>query len=136
MRYIKVFLLVLLFFVIMMLFVQNQGSFSDAVTLKFDPMFAPAMESIPLPRYALLLICFALGALVVLSMLLWDRLALTSRLGAARRRGNSLQKQLDKANAQIEKLTAAKAQAEADLAAAQEALKAAEAAAAAAAKAE
>ena len=131
MRYIKVFLLVLLFFVIMMLFVQNQGSFSDAVTLKFDPMFAPAMESIPLPRYALLLICFALGALVVLSMLLWDRLALTSRLGAARRRGNALQKQLDKANAQIEKLTAAKAQAEADLAAAQEALKVAEAAAAA-----
>ena len=125
MRYIKVFLLVLLFFVIMMLFVQNQASFSDAVTLKFDPMFAPAMQSIPLPRYALLLICFALGALVVLSMLLWDRLTLTSRLGAARRRGNSLQKQLDKANAQIEKLTAAKAQAEADLAAAQEALKAA-----------
>ena len=136
MRYIKVFLLVLLFFVIMMLFVQNQGSFSDAVTLKFDPMFAPAMQSIPLPRYALLLMCFAMGALVVLAMLMWDRLTLTSRLGAARRRGNSLQKQLDKANAQIEKLTAAKAQAEADLAAAQEALKAAEAAAAAAAKAE
>ena len=125
MRYIKVFLLVLLFFVIMMLFVQNQASFSDAVTLKFDPMFAPAMQSIPLPRYALLLICFAMGALVVLAMLMWDRLTLTSRLGAARRRGNSLQKQLDKANAQIEKLTAAKAQAEADLAAAQEALKAA-----------
>ena len=136
MRYINVFLLVLLFFVIMMLFVQNQASFSDAVTLKFDPMFAPAMQSIPLPRYALLLMCFAMGALVVLAMLMWDRLTLTSRLGAARRRGNSLQKQLDKANAQIEKLTAAKAQAEADLAAAQEALKAAEAAAAAAAKAE
>ena len=136
MRYIKVFLLVLLFFVIMMLFVQNQTSFSDPVTLKFDPMFAPAMQSIPLPRYALLLMCFAMGALVVLAMLMWDRLTLTSRLGAARRRGNSLQKQLDKANAQIEKLTAAKAQAEADLAAAQEALKAAEAAAAAAAKAE
>ena len=129
MRYIKVFLLVLLFFVIMMLFVQNQASFSDAVTLKFDPMFAPAMQSIPLPRYALLLICFAMGALVVLAMLLWDRLTLSSRLGAARRRGNSLQKQLDKANAQIEKLTADKAKAEADLAAAQEALKEAAAAA-------
>ena len=128
MRYIKVFLLVLLFFVIMMLFVQNQASFSDPVTLKFDPLFAPAMESIPLPRYALLLICFALGAGLVLAMLVWDRLSLSSRLGAARRRGNSLQKQLDKANAQIEKLTADKAKAEADLAAAQEALKAAQAA--------
>ena len=113
MRYIKVFLFVLLFFLIMMLFVQNQASFSDAVTLKFDPLFAPAMESIPLPRYALLLICFALGAGLVLAMLVWDRLSLSSRLGAARRRGNSLQKQLDKANAQIEKLTAEKAALEA-----------------------
>ena len=69
MRYIKVFLLVLLFFVIMMLFVQNQASFSDPVTLKFDPMFAPVMESMPLPRYALLLMSFALGAVVVLAML-------------------------------------------------------------------
>ena len=113
MRYIKVFLLVLLFFVIMMLFVQNQASFSDPVTLKFDPLFAPAMESIPLPRYALLLICFALGAGLVLAMLVWDRLSLSSRLAVATRRGNSLQKQLDKANAQIEKLTAEKAAAEA-----------------------
>ena len=128
MRYIKVFLLVLLFFVIMMLFVQNQASFSDSVTLTFDTMFGPTFKSMPLPRYALLLMSFALGAVVVLSMLLWDRLTLSSRLGAARHRGNSLQKQLDKANAQIEKLTAAKAQAEADLAAAKEALKAAEAA--------
>ena len=117
MRYIKVFLFVLLFFLIMMLFVQNQASFSDPVTLKFDPLFAPAMESIPLPRYALLLICFALGAGLVLAMLVWDRLSLSSRLAVASRRGNALQKQLDKANAQIEKL-------EADLAAA----KAAEAA--------
>ena len=131
MRYIKVFLLVLLFFVIMMLFVQNQASFSDAVTLKFDPMFAPAMESIPLPRYALLLICFALGAFVVLAMLLWDRLSLSSRLAAARRRGNSLQKQLDKANAQLAKVTEEKKQVEAEFAAAQEALKEAKAAAAA-----
>ena len=128
MRYIKVFLFVLLFFLIMMLFVQNQASFSDPVTLKFDPLFAPAMESIPLPRYALLLICFAMGAGLVLAMLVWDRLSLSSRLAVASRRGNSLQKQLDKANAQIEKLTADKAKAEADLAAAQEALKAAQAA--------
>ena len=109
MRYIKVFLFVLLFFLIMMLFVQNQASFSDPVTLKFDPLFAPAMESIPLPRYALLLICFALGAGLVLAMLVWDRLSLSSRLAVASRRGNALQKQLDKANAQIEKLTAEKA---------------------------
>ncbi|MBQ9105902.1 MAG: LapA family protein [Mailhella sp.] len=129
MRYIKVFLLVLLFFVIMMLFVQNQASFSDSVTLTFDTMFGQSFKSMPIPRYALLLMSFALGAVLVLAMLLWDRLSLSSRLGAARRRGNSLQKQLDKANAQIQKLTAEKDKAAADLAAAQEALKEAAAAA-------
>ncbi|MBQ8173677.1 MAG: LapA family protein [Mailhella sp.] len=129
MRYIKVFLLVLLFFVIMMLFVQNQASFSDSVTLTFDTMFGQSFKSMPIPRYALLLMSFALGAVLVLAMLLWDRLSLSSRLGAARRRGNSLQKQLDKANAQIQKLTAEKDKAAADLAAAQEALKEAVAAA-------
>ena len=129
MRYIKVFLLVLLFFVIMMLFVQNQASFSDSVTLTFDTMFGQSFKSMPIPRYALLLMSFALGAVLVLAMLLWDRLSLSSRLGAARRRGNSLQKQLDKANAQIQKLTAEKDKAAADLAAAKEALKEAAAAA-------
>lgn len=129
MRYIKVFLLVLLFFVIMMLFVQNQASFSDSVTLTFDTMFGQSFKSMPIPRYALLLMSFALGAVLVLAMLLWDRLSLSSRLGAARRRGNSLQKQLDKANAQIQKLTAEKDKAAAELAAAQEALKEAVAAA-------
>jgi uncharacterized protein YlxW (UPF0749 family) len=106
MRYIKVFLLVLLFFVVMMLFVQNQASFSDPVTLRFDPMFVPEMTSAPLPRYALLLICFALGAAVVLAMLLWDRLSLTSRLAASRRRAASLQKQLDKMTEEKNKLEA------------------------------
>ncbi|WP_418765588.1 hypothetical protein [Mailhella sp.] len=113
MRYIKVFLLVLLFFVVMMLFVQNQASFSDAVTLKFDPMFAPAMASAPIPRYALLLICFALGAAVVLLMLMWDRVALSGRASAARRRASSLQKQLDKMTAEKQKLEAALKDAEA-----------------------
>ena len=130
MRYIKVFLLVLLFFVIMMLFVQNQAQFSDSVTLTFDTMFGQSFKSVPIPRYALLLMSFALGALLVLAMLLWDRLSLSSRLGAARRRGNSLQKQLDKASAQLAKVTEEKKKIEADFAAAQEALKEAQAAAA------
>lgn len=106
MRYIKVFLFVLLFFLVMMLFVQNQASFSDAVTLKFDPMFMPVISSMPIPRYALLLICFALGAVVVLAMLVWDRIALSGRLASVRHRAASLQRQLEKANAQIEELKA------------------------------
>ena len=115
MRYLKVFLLVFLFFLVMMLFVQNQASFSDMVTLKFDPMFAPAITSAPLPRYALLLISFAIGAAVVLLMLMWDRITLSGRLSAARRRVNSLQKQLEKVTADKEKLIAEKAELEAAL---------------------
>ena len=97
MRYIKVFLLVLLFFVVMMLFVQNQPLFSDAVSLKVDPMFAPAITTAPIPRYALLLISFALGAAVVLLMLIWDRLALSGRASAARRRAKRLRPTAPKA---------------------------------------
>ena len=106
MRYIKVFLLVLLFFVVMMLFVQNQPLFSDAVSLKVDPMFAPAITTAPVTRYALLLISFALGAAVVLLMLIWDRIALSGRASAARRRASSLQKRLDKMTAEKQKLEA------------------------------
>ena len=49
MRYIKVFLLVLVFFFVMMFFVQNQGSFSDPVVLRLDLLFLTPMESIPMP---------------------------------------------------------------------------------------
>ena len=117
MRYLKVFFLVVIFFLVMMFFVQNQASFSDPVTLKFDPMFAPVVTSIPLPRYSLMLICFALGAAVVLAMLLWDRVTLTSRLAASRRRISALQKKLATAMAERDKLAEAIKTAEAEAAA-------------------
>ena len=62
MRYIKVFLLVLVFFVVMMFFVQNQASFSDPVTLRLDVLFLPSMESMPIPLYEIILAGFAVGA--------------------------------------------------------------------------
>lgn len=120
MRYFKVFFLVFLFFMVMMLFVQNQPQFSDAVTLKFDPMFAPVMTSMPMPRYALLLISFIIGAVVVLIMLIWDRISISARLTAARRRVSSLQKQLEKMTAEKEKIIAEKTKLEAALKEAEE----------------
>ena len=83
MRYIKVFLLVLVFFVVMMFFVQNQASFSDPVTLRLDVLFLPSMESMPIPLYAIMLACFAVGAVLVLLMLIWDRIVVMGRLSAA-----------------------------------------------------
>ena len=52
MRYIKVFLLVLIFFIVMMFFVQNQASFADPVVLKLDLLVMEPIETIPLPLYS------------------------------------------------------------------------------------
>lgn len=123
MRYIKVFLLVLVFFFVMMFFVQNQGSFSDPVVLRLDLLFLTPMESIPMPLYSLMLICFALGALMVLFMLMWDRMTATGCLAGARRRITSLEKQLkaaqEAAASEKEKLLAEKAELQASLEAAE-----------------
>lgn len=98
MRYVKVLLLVVLFFLVMMFFVQNQSVFSQSMGLKLDLLFIPPMESAPLPFYTLLLICFLLGALCTLLMLVWDRLTISARLTAANMRIRSLEKELQKAD--------------------------------------
>ena len=97
MRYIKVLLLVILFFLVMVFFVQNQAAFSQAVPLKLDLLFMPALESAPLPFYTLLIICFVLGALCILAMLMWDRVSLSAKLTVANMRVRSLEKELAKA---------------------------------------
>ncbi len=103
MRYLKVLLLVCVFFLVMMFFVQNQASFADPVILRADLFFLPAMESIPIPLYSLMLICFALGALLVLLMLMWDRITLTGKLTKARRRAIALQKKVEKLAESLQK---------------------------------
>ena len=92
MRYIKVLLLVILFFLVMMFFVQNQSAFSQAVALKLDLLFLPPVESAPLPFYTLLIICFVLGALCILAMLMWDRVSLSAKLTMANMRAAALKR--------------------------------------------
>ncbi len=96
MRYVKVLFLVLLFFLVMMFFVQNQGVFSQAMSMKLDLLFTPPMESAPLPFYTLLLVCFLLGALCTLLMLIWDRLSMSAKLTMANMRIRSLERELQK----------------------------------------
>lgn len=98
MRYIKVLLLVILFFLVMMFFVQNQGAFSQAVPLKLDLLFLPPVECAPLPFYTMLIICFVLGALCILAMLMWDRLSLSAKLTMANMRVRSLEKEVTKSH--------------------------------------
>lgn len=106
MRYLKVFFMVLVFFIVMMFFVQNQASFADPVVLKLDLLVIEPIETIPLPLYSVMLICFALGAFLVLLMLMWDRVALSSRVMAARRRANAFEKKLNKVESELTTLTA------------------------------
>ncbi len=96
MRYIKLFFLVLVFFIVMLFFVQNQTSFDEHVSLTLDIMFLPPLVSEPMPIYGLLVICFTLGALLVLAMLAWDRLVLSASCSNAKSKVNGLEKKINK----------------------------------------
>lgn len=116
MRYIKVLLLVVLFFLIMMFFVQNQGSFSQTMPLKLDLLFVDPMESAPLPFYTLLVICFVLGGICVLAMLLWDRLSLSAKVTMVSMRARALEKDLQKSIKNTEAVQKKLTEAEAEIA--------------------
>lgn len=81
----------------MMFFVQNQSAFSQAVALKLDLLFLPPVEPAPLPLYTLLVICFVLGALCILAMLMWDRASLSVKLTMTNIRARGFEKDVAKA---------------------------------------
>lgn len=92
MRYFKVLFTVLCFFFVMMFFVQNYDAMSYALSLKLDLYVFNPLETKPIPMYFLLLATFLLGALLAISMLIWDRVTLTARLMLAKNTIRSLQK--------------------------------------------
>lgn len=116
MRYVKVLLLVILFFLIMMFFVQNQSSFSQTMPLKLDLLFIDPLESAPLPFYTLLVICFVLGGLCVLAMLIWDRVSLSAKVTMSGMRARALEKDLAKSVKNTEAVQKKLAEAEAEIA--------------------
>lgn len=117
MRYIKVFLAIVFFYFVMLFFVQNQDALSQTMPLKLDLMFIPPMQSVPLSFYMLALICFLLGGVCTLIMLLWDRLTISAHLSGSRRRIRAVEKELSKSSETLETLkkeleqTAARAEA-------------------------
>ena len=94
MRYVKVLLLVLVFFLTMVFFFQNQEPLSKEMVLKMHLFFTPPMASIPLPLYLLLLASFVVGAVVTLCILLWDKIHLSARHMKATWRVRSLEKEV------------------------------------------
>ncbi|MEG2171909.1 MAG: lipopolysaccharide assembly protein LapA domain-containing protein [Desulfovibrionaceae bacterium] len=94
MRYVKVLLLVLVFFLSMVFFFQNQEALSKEMTLKLHLFFSDPMVSIPLPFYFLILAAFLLGALLTICVLVWDKFHLSARLMKATWRVRALEKDL------------------------------------------
>lgn len=79
MRYIKTLLLACLFFVLLIFFFQNQAVLSQDLQLTLNLFFVSAMTSIKLPFYFLIIAAFFLGAILSLSLLVWDKINLTAK---------------------------------------------------------
>ncbi len=104
MRYIKALVLVLIFFVAMIFLFQNQASLSQTLSFKLDLLFMPAMTSIELPFYFVLLAAFLLGAILCLLTLVWDRMRLSTRIMRANFRVQAMRNEERKLVTQMEKL--------------------------------
>lgn len=95
MRFVKVLALVLVFFISMMFFVQNNAVLSQTVTLKLDLFFDTAWSSIALPFYFMVLCAFLLGALITMFSFMVSRLRSANNLRKANKRIRVLEKELN-----------------------------------------
>ena len=95
MRYVKVFLLAVFFFLALIFFFQNQAALSQEMTLTLNLFFLPAMTSIKLPFYFLIIAGFACGALLTLAFLVWDKLNMTAKLMKQRWQIGALQRMVE-----------------------------------------
>ncbi|MDR2056015.1 MAG: LapA family protein [Desulfovibrio sp.] len=96
MRYLKVLLLVVLVFLALVFFFQNQNALSQNLVLTLNLFFIPAMSSIPLPFYFIVITAFFLGALLTLSCLVWDKAHLSAKLLKNKWRIGSLEREVEK----------------------------------------
>ena len=101
MRYVKVLLLAVVFFLALVFFFQNQGALSQSMVLTLNLFFIPAMSSIALPFYFLVIAAFACGALMTLGFLVWDKVNLTARLMKQKWQIGSLERELEKTKKKI-----------------------------------
>jgi uncharacterized membrane protein YgaE (UPF0421/DUF939 family) len=94
MRYIKVLLLVLFFFISMLFLFQNQEGLAKDIVLTLNLYFLPPLTPLSLPTYYIMLAGFLLGALFAMAFLLWDKFSLSARLMKAQWKTRNLEKAL------------------------------------------
>lgn len=105
MRYLKVLILAVFFFLALVFFFQNQTPLSQEMQLTLNLFFMPPITSISLPFYFLLLGAFVIGCLLSLFLLVWDKFTTSARLVKTKWRVSSLESEVARLNKQIEKLT-------------------------------
>lgn len=112
MRYIKVLLIAVFFFLALIFFFQNQTALSQKIPLTMDFIFFPPFNSVPLPFYFLVVAGFLLGCLLSLCWLLWDKVSTSARLvktkwalQSAEAENARLKKELEKSQIEREALT-------------------------------
>ncbi|WP_457571267.1 LapA family protein [Desulfovulcanus sp.] len=93
MRYLKVIILVLIFFFSMLFFVQNTELLSTSLTLKLD-FLGKHYESQEIPIYLLILIAFVLGAFISLFYFLAEKIKLSQQLRTYRNKIANLEKEV------------------------------------------
>ena len=79
MRFLKVLILVVAIFLALVFLFQNQTALSQDMVLTLNLFFMEPMSSIPLPLYFMLIAAFALGALLSVCFLVWDKMHGTAR---------------------------------------------------------
>lgn len=94
MRFIKVLLLVVVFFLSMVFFQQNNVELSQTVTLQFDLLFR-SWTSIPLPIYFLILSSFLLGAVLAIALTCVKNISLRNDLRRSRKQIKKLEKEVN-----------------------------------------
>ena len=95
MRFIRVFLAILIFFLAVIFVVQNSDFLGETVQLRMDLFVLPVQKTIPLPFYFIVLVAFLLGGLLAIAFLLLDRIRLGLGLTSARRRIKHLERELN-----------------------------------------
>ena len=109
MRFLKAILLLLVFFIGLLFFVQNSAILGQKMSLVFDLYFRDAWTSVEVPFFFLILVAFAVGMLLGIVLMFLDRLRLSGELRGMRRSCRTTEKELADLKEAMAKATAEKA---------------------------
>lgn len=95
MRYVKVLLLVLFFFLSMLFFIQNKDTVTQTYELVLAVPFLFNFRSIPLPFYLIVLVSFVVGGLLCIAYFLAERFRQAGQVKDLRNRIAGLERELN-----------------------------------------